>query len=259
MVGDDDQKGASFVFSDLIAVVPARSGSKSIKDKNLQKIEGHSLIAWAVHAAHQLQPAVVYLDTDSDVYADEGKRYGAEVPFLRKQAFAGDAVSDTQTFQEFLSRASIDPDVLIIHMRPTTPLRKPGVLKSALTQFVQTVGDATSLRSIHEMAETAYKSFELTENGLLRPLNGLVNSTETANLPRQTFPPTFVANGYIDIFPASNIERFQSLHGPSTMGFVTEATPEIDSSHELRLARLLARDSEFRAQAKSITKGLGNV
>lgn len=244
---------------DFIAVVPARSGSKSIQDKNLQKIEGHSLIGWAVHAASQLHCTEVYLDTDSAVYAIEGERYGATVPFLRNEEFAGDGASDTDTFREFISRSGIDQSSVLVHIRPTTPLRKTTVLKDALAVFVQNSARASSLRSIHEMAETAYKSFELGKDGVLMPLEGLVDSTEAANLPRQSFPATFVANGYIDIFPSSNIELFGSLHGPKIMGFVTEATPEIDSHNELHLARLLSTHESFQKEANLMTKGLLDV
>jgi|GEM_PF-587807 N-acylneuraminate cytidylyltransferase len=261
LYGDDDSgdRGATVVKKRFLAIVPARSGSKSIKDKNLQKVQGHSLIGWAVHAASQLRDVTVYLDTDSRTYAEEGRRYGAEVPFLRRKHFSGDKTSDTETFGEFISRLDIDEGAVLIHVRPTTPLRRTLVLKKALTQFDKNIDRATSLRSVHEMAESAYKSFELGEGGFLGPIKGLVGSSEAANLPRQAFPATFVANGYIDVFPASNIRRFGSLHGPKILGFVTEVTPEIDSSHELQLVRLLSGNESFQKDVHLMTKGLLDV
>lgn len=240
-------------------MVPARSGSKSIQDKNLQKIRGHSLIAWAVTVATNISEASTFIDTDSPEYAAEATMYGAVVPFLRHPELAGDTTSDTESFAEFAKRMALDGDTAIVHLRPTTPLRNQNVVKKALEQFQSNASSRFSLRSLHEMPESAYKCFEVDPNGLIQSLRGLVASTEQANQPRQSFPTTYVANGYIDIFKASNLQEFQSIHGPEIQSFITETAVEVDSLHELEVLRLLAESNEFDSLVNQMDRKVANV
>lgn len=229
-----------------IVVIPARSGSKSMKDKNLQLVQGHSLLGWAVRIALLGLPKnSVYVDTDSPAYAEEAQKYGAQVPFLREKALALDSTSDFESFASLVSKLGLASNTLVVHLRPTTPLRVPAEVTNAVRIFNTLRNQATSLRSVHEMSETAYKTFERTTTGMLSPLSALVNSLETANLPRQSFPATFVANGYVDVFPAENIETTGTLHGDSIYGYVTPPTLEVDSPHDLEMIRLQASQSEF--------------
>lgn len=243
----------------LISVVPARSGSKSIRDKNLQRIRGHSLIAWAVTIASNISGSTTFIDTDSPVYAAEATKYGALVPFLRRPELALDSTSDTQMFAEFTNRMGLNDDTAIIHLRPTTPLRNNEVVKMALEKFWSNSSLCFSLRSVHEMPESAYKSVELDANGILQPLHGLVETTEQANQPRQSFPTTYSANGYVDIFKVSNLRQFRSIHGPKIQSLVTENTMEVDSVHELELIRLLAESNEFDTLVREMDRKVESV
>lgn len=240
-------------------MVPARSGSKSIQDKNLQKVRGHSLIAWAVTVATSISEASTFIDTDSPEYAAEATMYGAVVPFLRRPELAGDTTSDTESFAEFANRMALDDDTAIVHLRPTTPLRNQNVVRKALEQFQSNASSRFSLRSLHEMPESAYKCFEVDPNGLIHSLRGLVGSTEQANQPRQSFPTTYIANGYIDIFKASNLQEFQSIHGPEIQSFITETAVEVDSLHELEVLRLLAKSNEFDPLVHQMDRKVANV
>ena len=229
-----------------IVVIPARSGSKSIEDKNLQLVRGHSILSWAIKVGSIALPECpVYVDTDSAVYAEEAEKSGAQVPFLREKSLAQDSTNDFDTFQGFLANLGADSNTLVVHLRPTTPLRLPQEILRAVTTFNQMQEDFTSLRSVHEMSETAYKTFEKTEAGMLRPLSKLVSSLDAANLPRQSFPSTFVANGYVDIFPVKNIAETGTLHGDRVYGHVTPPTLEVDSQEDLELIRLQATQSNF--------------
>ncbi len=230
----------------LIVIVPARSGSKSIADKNLQIIQGHSLLGWAVRAASLAFPGTaVYVDTDSISYAEEGEKYGAMIPFLRPKSLAQDSTTDLESFTGFLEKLKSHKDALVVHLRPTTPLRAPAEISRAVETFEKHGKMFTSLRSVHEMSETAYKTFERSEAGMLNPLAKLVSSHDVANLPRQSFPSTFVANGYVDVFPVSNISQYGTLHGHQVYGFVTPPTLEVDSADDLQLIRLQASVSDF--------------
>lgn len=224
----------------LIAVVPARSGSKGIIDKNIQKIEGRTLLELAIDSALQIPDVErVICSTDSLAYADLAVLAGAEVPYLRPAAISGDRSTDFDFFSDLVERLELSQEVTFVHIRPTTPLRDKTVMVDAILEY-QSLGESwTSLRSVHRMSESAFKSFTLGVDLKLEALSGEAES-DLSNLPRQAFPDTFVANGYIDVFPSKNIREFSSIHGPRIRGYVTPVVDEIDTVDDLLRIRALS-------------------
>ena len=115
----------------------------------------------------------------------------------------------------------------IIHLRPTTPLRDPSILDSAIENFMNNI-EATSLRSAHEMSETAYKQFELEGKYFKTICTGSFD-LDDANTSRQWFPKTYSPNGYVDILRTSHILKNHLLHGNRVMGYVTDFAIEVDT------------------------------
>ena len=220
----------------FIALVTARSGSKSVVDKNIQELRGKSLIEWAVRAGLQASTlSEVYISTDSEGYADIAKRAGANVPFLRPAEYSTDTATDAEVFYHFLSNLPDWENLTgIVHLRPTSPFRDPNQIDEALSVFGNYINGLTSLRSVQEMPESAYKSFEQDAGGFLRPLAS-VESIDLANMPRQKFPTTYSANGYVDIIKPSGFMNTGSLHGERVLAFETPPIVEVDSARELEL------------------------
>jgi N-acylneuraminate cytidylyltransferase len=133
--------------------------------------------------------------------------------------------------KHFLSVIDIKPDALV-HIRPTTPLRDPSILDKAIEIFFSKKDELTSLRSIHEMSESAYKSFEVNDKGFLSTI-GSIESGDKANLPRQAFPKTYVANGYVDVLDPNYILKENKLHGDKILAFQTPVVTEVDSFEDL--------------------------
>lgn len=214
-----------------VALITARSGSKGIVDKNIKELLGHPLIAWSIVACIKSKLIEkVFVSTDSKNYAEIAKFYGAEVPFLRPVELAGDKSTDYEVFEHavnFFEKNEIKINNFV-HIRPTTPLRSPDKIDEAIYFFDNKNENFSALRSIHEMPESAYKSFELKENGNLKSFSNL-DSIETSNLPRQSFPKTYVANGYIDILKTMTIKVEKDIHGKEIHGFLTPITHEIDT------------------------------
>ena len=110
-----------------IAIIPARSGSKSILDKNIVKLAGFPLIAFSIAAA-KLSRGVsrVIVSTDSEEYAEISRQFGADVPFIRPSDISGDNASDidfmVHAMNWFDENEPLTPEYWI-HLRPTTPLR----------------------------------------------------------------------------------------------------------------------------------------
>ena len=216
----------------VFALVTARSGSKGVPDKNIKHIGGHSLLDWSIKSSLKSQSITqVYLSTDSQDYANIGKECGALVPFLRPKALASDTANDLDVIKHFLSVIDDKPDALV-HIRPTTPLRDPSILDKAIVMFFNKKNELTSLRSVHEMSESAYKSFEVNDKGFLATI-GSVESAEKANLPRQAFPKTYVANGYVDVLEPNYIFKENKIHGDKILAFQTPVVTEVDSIEDL--------------------------
>jgi N-acylneuraminate cytidylyltransferase len=219
-------------FMKVYALVTARSGSKGVIDKNIKVIANHSLLEWSIKAClKSKQISNVYLSTDSTKYAEIGKESGALVPFLRPPELADDKAVDLDVIKHFLSQMSETPDALV-HIRPTTPLRDPLVLDKAIELFFSKKNELTSLRSVHEMSESAYKAFEVNEKEFLSTI-GSIESGDKANLPRQAFPKTYVANGYVDVLDPNYVLKENKLHGDKIFAFKTPVVTEVDSIEDL--------------------------
>jgi len=217
---------------DVFALVTARSGSKGVPDKNLRQIGNHSLLEWSIKSALKSSEVTkVFLSTDSPEYAKLGESFGAIVPFLRPEELASDTAVDLDVIKHFLTEIKESPDA-IVHIRPTTPLRNPQVINYAVIKFMKLKNEITSLRSVHEMSESAYKTFEVSDQGLLKPIASVADG-DKANLPRQAFPKTYQANGYVDILNPEFILKEHKLHGDKIFAFKTPVVTEVDSLTDL--------------------------
>jgi len=220
--------------SDICAIIPARSGSKGVPNKNIRPICGIPLIAYSIAVALKSKMiSRVIVSTDSQEYADLAIKYGAEAPFLRPADISGDKATDTEFFQHAINWFEENEGkapAYFAHLRPTTPIRDADVVDDALCQFIKT--DHTALRSAHKMSESSYKTFEI-EDGKFKRLCDQGFDLESANLARQSFPMTYNANGYIDIIRSELVKNRGLVHGDSVMAYVTETGYEIDEISDL--------------------------
>jgi N-acylneuraminate cytidylyltransferase len=213
----------------VVALVPARSGSKGIQNKNLRTLQNKSLLDWSIRAGKEAQGiSRVVVSTNSLEYAERAIEAGAEVPFIRPESISQDKSTDfefvSHALDFFCSEGQV-PD-LVVHLRPTTPFRDPKIMDQAIEDGLKRSTGVTSMRSVHEMSESAYKSFEISES-------------DPANAGRQSFPKTYSPNGYIDILFPDVVLNLGLLHGDNVLPIITENTIEIDSEPELNMAQAL--------------------
>lgn len=219
-----------------IAIIPARSGSKSILDKNIVKLAGFPLIAFSIAAA-KLSRGVsrVIVSTDSEEYAEISRQFGADVPFIRPSDISGDNASDidfmVHAMNWFDENEPLTPEYWI-HLRPTTPLRDPKHITEALQQIAHRE-DATALRSAFPCAESPFKWFRHSDDGFLMSLTTNDTDLDRFNLPRQMYPKVFVPDGYVDIIRRSFVKKTGLIHGDKVFGFVSPVCSEVDSLEEL--------------------------
>jgi N-acylneuraminate cytidylyltransferase len=229
----------------IVAVIPARSGSKGVVDKNIKLLAGYPLMAYSIAAAKQAK----YIDriivsTDSSKYADIARKYGAEVPFLRPPEISGDSSTDYDFVKHLIEWISHNESQLpeyLVHLRPTTPLRDAKYIDVAVERIIQS-DEATALRSVHEMSESAYKAFEI-EDERLKSVGSGSFALDTFNDPRQGFTKTYQANGYVDVLKSSFVAANKKLHGDYVMAFVTPYVVEIDTINDFDfLEYIVAKD-----------------
>ena len=218
-------------MANIVAVIPARSGSKGVPDKNIKLLAGHPLIAYSIAAARLAKNVDrVIVSTDSERYANIAREYGAEVPFLRPVEISGDSSSDYEFIKHALDwmkeNEGYQPEYFV-HLRPTTPLREPKHIDAAIERIRQN-DNATSLRSVHEMSETAYKTVEIDRNYLKCICSGSFD-LDAANQPRQVFPKTYIANGYVDIYKSSYVVKNKKILGDKVIAYVTPRIFEVDT------------------------------
>jgi N-acylneuraminate cytidylyltransferase len=221
----------------MIAIIPARSGSKGVPGKNIKLLGGIPLFAFSIIAA-KMMPSVsrVIVSTDSEEYAQIAKDYGAEVPFLRPNEISGDKSTDFDLFLHainwFKENESLIPDY-ILHLRPTTPLRNPQIMEDAVKLFIENKNLASSLRSGHTAPESPYKWFLKNDDNYFKGLRDDL-TPEKVNLPRQSFPSVYIPDGYIDILKSSVILTTGTLHGDKMLVFESPFCVEVDTKDDFQ-------------------------
>jgi N-acylneuraminate cytidylyltransferase len=219
----------------MIAIIPARSGSKGVPGKNIKLLGGIPLFAYSIIAA-RMMPSVsrVIVSTDSQDYAEIAKEFGAEVPFLRPTDISGDKSTDFDLFLHvinwFNENENIIPEYLL-HLRPTTPIRDPKIMEEAVNLFIENKKVASSLRSGHIAPESPFKWFLKDSNNYFKGLREDL-TPEKVNLPRQSFPSVYIPDGYIDILKSEVILNTGTLHGNKMLVFESPFCVEVDNKED---------------------------
>lgn len=216
----------------VVAVIPARGGSKGIPRKNLARVAGRPLIAWSIEAglaAASVDRVVV--STDDEEIAEVARTLGAEVPFLRPTELARDDTPDLPVFQHLLDeldapgaagqRTSVE---LLVHLRPTSPLRPEGLVDEGI-RLLRADADADSVRSLSAPPKTPYKMWRV-EHGVLEPLIGGWDR-ELFNQPRQQLPEVWVHDGVLDVVRAA-VVRTGSMCGRRVLPLFTPPGTAVD-------------------------------
>ena len=192
---------------EVLALIPARSGSKSIPHKNVRSFRGKPLLAHSVLQAIESRSIDrVVVSTDSEEYAELARSYGAETPFLRPSELAGDFSTDLEVFHHALRWLAENEDYrpeICVHLRPTYPNRSVGDIERAVKLLVEHP-EADSVRSVALAPLTPYKMWLLGADGYLRPLLEL-EMPEAFNMPRQALPEVHMQNAAIDVRPIVSI------------------------------------------------------
>jgi CMP-N,N'-diacetyllegionaminic acid synthase len=226
----------------VLAVIPARGGSKGIPRKNLVQLGGRPLLVHSIeHARSCASVGRVIVSTEDREIAEVALAHGAEVPFLRPAELAADQTLDHPVFEhvlaELLARENYQPE-LIVHLRPTAPHRRPQWIDESVASLARDV-EADSLRSVSLVQQHPYRVFEI-RGGLLVPVMGHRHAKPYL-LRRQDLPPMYYYNCVIDVTRPKTVLQLGSMTGEKILPFVMDPNDviDVDSMRDLTIARAL--------------------
>jgi CMP-N,N'-diacetyllegionaminic acid synthase len=213
-----------------VALIPARSGSKRVADKNVRLLAGHPLLAYAVATARAAgRFARVIVSTDSDEYAAIARHYGAEVPFLRPAALAGDLSPDID-WVEFTLKTLADAgeryDSFSI-LRPTNPFRQPSTIQRAFQQF-QDDPEADSLRAVEKCRQHPGKMWVVRGRRMTPLLPFWSDRQPWHSSQYQALPEVHVQNASVEIAWSRVVFEGRTIAGDVIAPFWTEGHEGFD-------------------------------
>ena len=220
----------------ILALIPARSGSESIKDKNIKFYKGKPLLAHSINIAKKSSLIdKIIVSTDSKKYKKISEKFGAEVPFLRPKKISSSKSLDIDFIKHcfnYLENLNYFPDVIIL-LRPTSPNRKVKTLDKGIKFFLKNYNRYDSMRSVSIFNQPPQKLFQIKDNRLIGFFDKYLGG-EYHSKPRQNFPNTYLPNGYIDAFkPDFFMKKKNKLFG-KILPFITEEILDIDEKKDFK-------------------------
>ena len=182
----------------VVALIPARSGSERVRDKNIRPLAGHPLIAYAIATARGAGVFDrVICSTDSEEIAEVARWYGAEVPFLRPAEFATSTSPDVEWLSDLLHRLPERYDLFAL-VRATNPFRGPDAFRRGLEQLLATP-EADSIRAVERVKQHPGKMWVL-EGRTMRPLLDQSHLDVAWHAGQyQALPEVYVQNSALEI------------------------------------------------------------
>ena len=224
----------------ILAIIPARSGSKSVPNKNIRLINKKPMLAYSIeHAQASKYINRIILSTDSKEYAEIGKKYGAEIPFIRPSQYATDTALDIDVFYhalKFLREKENYIADIVVHLRPTYPWRRVEDIDNMI-EIMLSDPTIDSVRSISPSKENPFKMWTMSDDGKLNPIS--TDIPECYNAPRQSLPHTYYQNACIDVIRETTILEKKSMTGKNIHGYLMSDNLDIDTEDDLNLTAQL--------------------
>jgi CMP-N-acetylneuraminic acid synthetase len=239
---------------EVLAIVPARGGSKSIPRKNIRLLNGQPLIAFSIAAglaAKSISRLIV--STDDDEIANISREHGADVPFMRPAEYSLDNTLDLPVFRHALiwlkENENYQPDI-IVQLRPTSPFRRVTHINEAVQLLIDHPA-ADAVRTVCVPFQNPYKMWRIKSDGWMDPLGKELGiSLEPYNQSRQALPEVYWQTGYVDACRNTTILKKNSMTGNQILPLVTnpEDLIDIDSQDDWLRAERLIENGEISFQ-----------
>jgi CMP-N-acetylneuraminic acid synthetase len=224
----------------ILAVIPARGGSKGIPRKNLCQIAGISLVGHAVKTAQSVRWIdQIIVSTDDEEIAEEGRKYGAEVPFMRPPELAGDNAGSAEMWKhawlesEACFKAQFDISILL---EPTSPLRRPDDISKTVDALLESHCDAAATVSRAPAHFTPHKCLTVDDMGII----GFYHAKGQQYSLRQEIPAYFFRNGICYALKRHTLlEKGTIIEKNCKAILIKRPVVNIDDEHELDYAAFI--------------------
>lgn len=236
-------------MTEVLALIPARGGSKSIPHKNIRSFAGHPLIAYSIAAGLAAESVTrLLVSTDDEEIAAIARKYRAETPFLRPAELSQDNTPDLPVFQHALQwleeNEGYRPEILV-QLRPTSPLRRVWHIDQSIYQLLAHP-EADAIRTVCEPFQNPFKMWQIDPEGFMQPLIH-TEYQEAYNMPRQLLPAVYWQTGYVDAAWRDTIIEKASMTGERILPLVIPPNDwiDIDSADDWRRAERLLEGGEI--------------
>lgn len=221
----------------VLALIPARGGSKGLPGKNLRPLGGRPLVAWSVAQARaaSLVDRVV-ISSDDPAIIEVAVAAGAEAPFVRPADLAGDTAGSAEVVRHALEAVGEEFDLVVL-LQPTSPLRSAADIDACIRKVAES--DAPSCISVSEPAASPWWMYRMDAAGKLAPL------LESKAVRRQDLPVVYAPNGAVYVVRVPWFRQNLAFVGEGSLGYVmlAERSVDIDTMLDFRLAEaILAAD-----------------
>ena len=215
-----DSKTAENMKPKILAIIPARGGSKGLLGKNIKPLLGKPLVAWTIERAKNSKYIdKVIVSTDDKEIAEISRKYGAEVPFLRPKELARD---DSPTIDvimhaiDWFEKRGEYFDIVVL-LEPTSPLRKEDDLDNAIELFIKNIDKADSLISIGEVHLENPHNMKKIEDGYVKPFIKDKNFYQRQQLPKVYFP-----YGVVYLSETDTLKKYKTFYQERTIPYFIE-------------------------------------
>ena len=238
---------------EILAIIPARGGSKKIPGKNIKPLLGKPLIGYAIEEAHKSEHITrTIVTTDDEEIASVARDFGAQVPFMRPRELALDHVTDLPVFQHALrwlaDQEDYHPD-MVVHLRPTAPLRRVAHIDAGISLLLASP-EVDTVRSVTGTDAHPLKMWAI-EDGMLTPFipTDVYGIKEAYNQPRQQLPDAYIQNGSVDVIRPHIILEHDSMTGQRIKAFVMDEmdSVNVDGPLDWALAEILMQQRQDAA------------
>lgn len=230
-----------------LAIIPARSGSKGLKDKNIKLLDGKPLLAYTVEAARESGMFdEIMVSTDSEEYAEIAIQWGAAVPFLRSEELSNDTASSWEVVKEVIGgyKSQGKEFETVTLLQPTSPLRTAADIIEAYRLLDEKT--ANFVVSVCEMDHSPLWANILPEDlsmeNFIRP--------EVLNIPRQNIPTYYRINGALYIVTVEHLMNSTTYYGDRSFATVMrkENSVDIDDQIDFTIAEVLMAERSKKEQ-----------
>ncbi|WP_373230803.1 cytidylyltransferase domain-containing protein [Cohnella sp.] len=217
----------------VLAIIPARGGSKGVPRKNIRELAGKPLIAWTIACASSSR----YIDrcivsTDDPEIAEVSRRFGGDVPFIRPADLAQDDTPGIDPVLHAIREVS-GYDIIVL-LQPTSPLRSAADIDGCLECLVNS--GASSCVSVTTVDKSPFWMYNVNENGTMKPLL----DAEDRNVSRQKLPAVYVLNGAVYVSHREHLEEHTGFLQPETKAYIMprERSVDIDTFFDFAFAEM---------------------